>query len=410
MKSRFPVDITLEEVRLSVKGRAEFVEKQCGDHVVISYYLGQAADGETFPDPMLAPDEVSRRLLEIRRECRGIIFSRDGKLLRRGLHKFFNIGELKETEVDKLDFTSTRAVVTEKLDGSMVSPFETEGKLRFGSRMGVTDTSVQVEQFLATCPRENRYEDMCWHWLREGYTCVFEWCSPINKIVLDYDKDRLELLAIRSMRTGDYFTVDQMRDAAAQYGVPCVQTHEVNFKANPKHVVDEVRSREGIEGFVIRFEDVGLWYKTKTHWYFRYNKLLDKFYRNTERIRWQLVLENTYDDLKPFLPPRDRRIMDDFIADMMGALKSTCNNLWDRVQQCKDMTDAAFGTAMTCPEMSVLWKIRKGVVAKEDLLEPVVALLKTSMSSKKTFDVMRSRLCPNVVVVPVERNAREDDE
>jgi tRNA splicing ligase len=61
------------------------------------------------------------------------VFSKEGKVIARRYHKFFNINEIDETKVENID-TSQPFVILEKLDGSMVSPYISEGKLRFATK------------------------------------------------------------------------------------------------------------------------------------------------------------------------------------------------------------------------------------------------------------------------------------
>ncbi len=114
------------------------------DFVVFLTNMGCAQ----FPNPDKAPDAATRRLWLVRRECRGLVFSKAGALLSRRLHKFHNVGEVAdETSIECIDFTQ-RYVATEKLDGSMICPFMTGGALRLATRMGVTDTSIACEAFV----------------------------------------------------------------------------------------------------------------------------------------------------------------------------------------------------------------------------------------------------------------------
>jgi hypothetical protein len=50
-------------------------------------------------------------------ECRGIVFSPEGKILSRRYHKFFNLEE--KGYLSKIDFSQPH-IILEKLDGSMV--------------------------------------------------------------------------------------------------------------------------------------------------------------------------------------------------------------------------------------------------------------------------------------------------
>ena len=67
----------------------------------------------------------------IRRECRGLLVcSRTGRVIARRFHKFFNVHELQETSIENMENIFAQELekgnileVTDKLDGSLVSPF-----------------------------------------------------------------------------------------------------------------------------------------------------------------------------------------------------------------------------------------------------------------------------------------------
>jgi RNA ligase len=76
------------------------------------------------------------------RECRGIIFHKEtGKIISRRFHKFFNLNELDETHEDLVDVGRPH-VLLDKMDGCLVSPFVSLGKLRWGSKMGITEVRI----------------------------------------------------------------------------------------------------------------------------------------------------------------------------------------------------------------------------------------------------------------------------
>ena len=55
-----------------------------------------------------------------RRECRGLIFCAEThKVISRRLHKFFNIGELPETQAELIDITRPH-IILEKMDGYLL--------------------------------------------------------------------------------------------------------------------------------------------------------------------------------------------------------------------------------------------------------------------------------------------------
>jgi RNA ligase len=108
--------------------------------------------------------------------------------------------EKEETQLANVDFSEPHTVYT-KLDGSFLSPFMVEGKVRFGTKMGLTDVALQAEPFIAAHPEYLAFSTWC---IENGITPVFEYTAPDNRIVIHYDKPMLTLLACRHMITGEY--------------------------------------------------------------------------------------------------------------------------------------------------------------------------------------------------------------
>ncbi|KMR26836.1 hypothetical protein EV34_14995, partial [Staphylococcus aureus] len=68
------------------------------------------------------------------------------------LHKFFNISENDGVSLDKVDLNRSHLFM-EKLDGSMIRPFLLSSGIRWGTKMGITDVSMQAEEFVAKNPK-----------------------------------------------------------------------------------------------------------------------------------------------------------------------------------------------------------------------------------------------------------------
>ena len=84
---------------------------------------------------------------------------KDGNILSRRFHKFFNVGEREETLIDKIDLNQPHTIL-EKLDGSMVTPIinPDTGELFWGTKMGRTDISEDVAEFVEDKPE---YKNVC---------------------------------------------------------------------------------------------------------------------------------------------------------------------------------------------------------------------------------------------------------
>lgn len=330
--SLFPVNITLEDARAAVAGRIDFRETAAHDYVSFIYFLGMAPD--LFPDPNTAENDAEKRLRAIRRECRGIIFHKDGHVLSRRFQKFFNIGELPETSPDTITIKQP-FVLLEKLDGSMIAPFFVEGKLRYCTKSGLTDSSAVVERFVAE-QVNIPYDKFCTEAIQHGFTPIFEYCSPSGRIVLEYKEESLHLLALRHVHTGRYIPFDHMTSLATSKGVPVVKKWPLtNFNLGEekdisgeslKAVMKLIQAQEGVEGFVMQQEN-GIMYKIKTLWYFQIHRSTQFVKYYGEKHVWEAILSGTIDDVKAWLPSTVRDAINAFASELTRRAEDCASRL-----------------------------------------------------------------------------------
>ncbi len=94
---------------------------------------------------------------------------------------------------------ATGYVVLEKLDGNFVSPFYTQGELKFGTKTSHRNGEArQVNAFVAS---HDGYLAFSRDWVDRGFSPIFEWCSPCDKRVVKYHEPTLTLTAIRCHAT-----------------------------------------------------------------------------------------------------------------------------------------------------------------------------------------------------------------
>ena len=100
------------DMRKAIANCKEFVELRRGGLICFDY---RNCRRSTFPEPR------GSRLLALRREARGLLLdAKTGAVVARRFHKFFNVGELPESDADNLDLARPH-VLLEKLDGSLVT-------------------------------------------------------------------------------------------------------------------------------------------------------------------------------------------------------------------------------------------------------------------------------------------------
>lgn len=296
MKYNFPQINHLDDVRLAIAGRDEFIIAERDWGYVVNYMVAMT---DSFP---AANADHSAA---IRRECRGLLFHKDGSIMARRLHKFFNINERDETQFDNIDFNQPH-VILEKLDGSMITPVVTDAGLRWGTKMGITDVSMGAEEFVARNPQYDQFARVCIEKL--GYTPIFEWCSRKQRIVVDYPEDRLVLIAVRETTSGKYLSLRWMQEYGEMFDIEVVRTYR-GTATNMAHLIAETRDAEDIEGWIIRFDD-GHMLKVKGEWYLRIHKTKDHLSREKNVV--DLLINDKIDDVKPFMMQEDRERVERF--------------------------------------------------------------------------------------------------
>lgn len=159
----FPIIETVTDVLPHIQGNIGIFLTRFDEYDVIDY--GFVGD-ETFRSPMTL-------------ECRGLKFAKDGRLIARPFHKFFNLGERQRPE--DIDWTVPHLVLS-KLDGSMVHPCIVRNELVFMTRMGITAQSMAAFAHAGDNVRQlSKYA------IEAGMTVLFEFTSPENRVVIAYD-------------------------------------------------------------------------------------------------------------------------------------------------------------------------------------------------------------------------------
>lgn len=228
---------------------------------------------------------------EFARECRGITFDRDGNILARALHKFFNVGEKAHTQVGTIDWSQTRRVM-DKRDGSMITAMVLDGQVVCKTKKSFdTIQATNANELMKANPKYEAFVREC---ARLCLTPTFEWTSPNDRIVLKYDSPELVLLHLRDLVTGRYIL--NIESVAEQFDIPVVQdlTPDV-FSA--QDFLNAAATDELKEGWIVQFDN-GDMVKVKTAWYINLHHSVT-FTR--ERDIAQMIVDETVDDFKSYL-------------------------------------------------------------------------------------------------------------
>jgi T4 RnlA family RNA ligase len=225
---------------------------------------------------------------EIKKEIRGLTFVEypDGEVKRfLSLHKFFNFPIYDTDIISKYKEVGIKSTSI-KLDGSLIIPFNIYNKILFKTKMGhnneVVDKLYAVINNVRLKQLENFVKEL-YNSFHYKYQPLFEFISPENKVVVNYEESDLKLIQIRDNNNGDYLTKEnedypKIKKILDKYNIifnvenndVYIQTlNDLLFNMNNLY-------KDNFEGFVVRFNDDSF-YKFKTDWYIKHHKIKSKF-------------------------------------------------------------------------------------------------------------------------------------
>lgn len=296
MNYEFPVIEDLNQFRSVLsKTPQSYYETDKGSYVTFNY---NSLNPSNFPPIESEEDKYIR-------EARGIAFLKEtGEIISRPFHKFFNLGERDETDLDVFSFRD--AWPMEKLDGSMIHALNLPEGFRLATRAGITDVSMKAETFISS----NRlYQEFIQDYLFEGFTPIFEFVAPDNKIVIKYEEPALILLDIRHRITGEYIGV-----SSAPKEIPIPKMY-LGTK------LEEIRSWEDREGVVVKLQD-GHRVKIKAELYVKLHRYIDVLKSDRHFVKalfsenWDDIYSNATNEVKDKLKRAKSRF--DSVVDGLG--------------------------------------------------------------------------------------------
>lgn len=314
------LNLSLADFRSKVLTQEEIREADVGEDLVSFCYMISSSDTFNTPES---------------RECRGIVFnSKTGKVVGRPLHKFFNLNEREETLVTNLDWGNVSRVM-DKRDGSMIhTVLMPDGSVKLKSKKSFeSDVAKAAQKFFDADPN---FAEFAKYLKFYDATAIFEYTAPDSRIVLWYEEPSLTLLTVRNNKTGEYSNFSEIDWISRKFGIPKVEQilefyDEVSWKFDVMKMMEAAKTREGIEGWVVQFEN-GDMIKVKTDWYLKRHHAIT-FVR--ERDIAQLVVDEGIDDMKSMLVGFGIEVseiieIEDRVAHIFASLMKTVEEIYEQ--------------------------------------------------------------------------------
>lgn len=314
----FPRIEHIDDLLSRIEGRKEFKHWDKGDYQVIDYVVqrkntfhyeeaGEMSKGDTriysYPNPYLL-------------ECRGIKFDKEGEILARPLHKFFNLNEKSETELGNVDWTQN-FVLYEKYDGSMIHPALLNDRWFLMTRSGITPHSEWAESLLR--PIDYDFFDYC---AKAHLTPIYEWIGPDNQHIVKYKENQLKLLAIRRNVSGTYLDHQQLEIWKPNFDLNIAEVHET---VDPVKTIEKLKEVKNFEGYVYYFPATGFRIKVKGPEYVLAHRA--KSAADFEGRILEMIFENRDDDFYAILEEEQQKKFDEYKEDVWNRIDELCRGV-----------------------------------------------------------------------------------
>jgi RNA ligase len=197
------------------------------------------------------------------RDARGIIFeATTGRLVAKPFSKFFNLGEMEETQL--LNLPTSKYEVLEKLDGSLGILYFYNDEWHMATRGSFS--SPQAVKGLEILKNKYDYTE-----LFQGVTYLVEIIYPDNKIVVDYGKqEKLVMLGAFITHAGTDVPLETVALEAKSIYMPMANRYTYTIE---EMIALQQTMPKDQEGFVVRFDN-GLRVKIKGREYMRIAKMI----------------------------------------------------------------------------------------------------------------------------------------
>jgi len=232
---------------------------------------------------LVQPKHIGAKWKNDNLHFRSSVWNYNGELISASFPKFFNWSE--QPDLSPVPTSLKNATVVEKLDGSLLIVSKYNGQYILRTR-GTVDASTMAngheleifkERFKNSLQRLGMATPETWN-----VSLLFEWVSPINKIVLNYGEEP-DWYIVGIVNHSDYslFTQSELDMWSKKYGFKRPPTYTFSGVEDLLKDVDQWRGKEGV---VVYSKNDQMLHKVKA---------MD--YLIKHRFKSEATLENTLD-------------------------------------------------------------------------------------------------------------------
>ena len=193
---------------------------------------------------LIQPQHIGTKWTQDNKHMRSVVVNYEGEVISASFPKFTNWGENPDNF--PVPTSLKNATVVEKLDGSTLIVSKYNGQYILRTR-GTVDASTmangfELELFKSTILSKLQDNNDTWN-----YSIIWEWLSPINKIVLSYgDEPMWKLIGFINHINYSLAQQDMLDAMAKKYDLLRPEIYTFTDITDMLQIVDKWQDREGV--------------------------------------------------------------------------------------------------------------------------------------------------------------------
>jgi hypothetical protein len=241
--------------------------------------------------------------------------------------KFFNWEE--QTEMIPKPNSLKEAKCIEKIDGSTLIVSKYKGELIIRTRG--TTSAYNLENGNEIDFLKQKYPN-CFNFTNENQTYIYEWVSPVNKIVINYGDDP-DIYLTAVINHSDYSMVKQsdLDKIALTLGVKRPKVFSFKSIDDMVYLIDNLKGQEGICVYFKNEQEIK---KVKSAWYLTLHRM------KTELGSFERVVDLYFVINKPDYNTYYQYVVDNFDYELAESCKSHISRICDGMKEVNKIVKA----------------------------------------------------------------------
>jgi T4 RnlA family RNA ligase len=281
---------------------------------------------------LIQPQHIGVSWTQDNKHMRSVVVNYDGEVISASFPKFFNWSE--QPDLSPVPTSLKNTTVVEKLDGSTLIVSKYNGQYILRTR-GTVDASTMAngheleifkERFKDSLQRLGMATPETWN-----VSLLFEWVSPINKIVLNYGEEP-DWYIVGIVNHSDYslFTQSELDMWSKKYDFKRPATYTFSSVQDLLKDVDQWRGKEGV---VVYSKNDQMLHKVKGAWYLALHHMKSEL-SNIEKVL-DVWLEQGMTDYQTFYS----YIFTTFDFELAEQIKGTISRIVDGKKEVNKIVD-----------------------------------------------------------------------